>query len=622
MTESKSKRARKMVQEVEPESCGICLENYTTILRKKITCKYCNESACSKCIERYLLDRIEDAHCLHCRVNYNDETLRNICTKTYLQQTYFKHRQEILINRERAQLPGLQEAAVQERKKREDNLKITAIRAEIEEINKQRQDLTTQYTNLYKNYYTYLKCKIDVSKTRKEMDTLLQQIENLRDQLTFKQNKIHLIKYPQYYDLGGQGSEARTAVSPQEDEKKKFIRRCTNNGCQGFLSTAWKCGICEYYSCNKCFKVKTKNKDDEHTCLKEDVETAELIKKDSKPCPNCGEFIMKTSGCSQMFCISCQTPWDWNTGKVVTSGIIHNPHYYEWMKRNGGQAPRNPADVPCGGYPNGWDIRRMPRGLHHSIADKYYEFHRICLELQEISTRTYRTHIDTDNATNTNVRFLLGDYDEKRWGQLLAKNERKKKRDYEVQEIFGAFRMIAVELINRVHNYNQGGYTLFTNLPVPIAEQFLKDLYKEIDEFINVMNNALKQVSINFNYSVPYFTTEGAYYRISTKNFSADMKKKRISKKKTDVVADDEDKEEDDGNKEEDDGDKEEDDGDDVNTIQSDDTDSMIPKKGHIEQANKIRNHIISTNDLIEDDAFTNEDNQLQAAIAASLITK
>ena len=32
-------------------------------------------------------------------------------------------------------------------------------------------------------------------------------------------------------------------------------------------------------------------------------------------------------------------------------------------------------------------------------------------------------------------------------------NEKKKKRDFEIQEIFGAFRMIAVELINRVQQY-------------------------------------------------------------------------------------------------------------------------------------------------------------------------
>ena len=88
----KSKRVKKPI--VVPESCTICAENYTAIIRKKCVCKYCNNDACSKCIERYLLDRHEDAHCPQCRVNYNDVALHEICTKTYLNQVYFKHRQE------------------------------------------------------------------------------------------------------------------------------------------------------------------------------------------------------------------------------------------------------------------------------------------------------------------------------------------------------------------------------------------------------------------------------------------------------------------------------------------------------------------------------------------------
>jgi hypothetical protein len=100
------------------------MDNYTAIIRKKCVCKYCKADTCSKCIERYLLERHEDAHCLHCRVNYNDAALHEICTKTYIQHVYFKHRQEVLINRERANLPGLQDIAIDERKKRSNEEKI------------------------------------------------------------------------------------------------------------------------------------------------------------------------------------------------------------------------------------------------------------------------------------------------------------------------------------------------------------------------------------------------------------------------------------------------------------------------------------------------------------------
>ena len=201
---------------------------------------------------------------------------------------------------------------------------------------------------------------------------------------------------------------------------------------------------------------------------------------------------MKSSGCSQMFCITCKTPWDWNTGKVVVGGMIHNPHYYEWMRRNGNaEGIRNPADVPCGGYPNGWELRRIPRTVRSDLSNKFYEFHRICQEIQDISQRTYRSHIDNTTAA-INIKFLLNDYDETHWGQLLGKNERKRKRDSEVQEIFGAFRMVAVELINRIQNYvKPDAFIAGTRRPITIehllpieSEPMLQQFSIEVDALI------------------------------------------------------------------------------------------------------------------------------------------
>lgn len=576
----KPKRTRKVkVEKEEPESCMICIENYTPILRKKVVCKYCKGDACSKCIERYLLDRHEDAHCMHCRVNYNDATLHEICTKTYLQNTYFKHRQEVLINRERANLPGLQDVAIDERKKRDDIAKIALIKQEITVLEQKRNMILTEYNTVYTEYYSKLSLKQDSSEFRKKLDNIMIETDKIKVTIRTKQDEINRIRWPAAFGLPG-------AAKKPEEEKKKFIRRCTRENCQGFLSTAWKCGICEYYSCSKCFVTKTKKQDDPHECKQEDVETAEMIKKDSKPCPNCGEFIMKTSGCDQMFCISCQTPWSWNTGKVVTGGVIHNPHYYEWMKRNGVTAPRNPADVPCGGYPNAWELRRMPRGLPSSVSNKFFEFHRICQELQDISERTYRSHIDQNAITDINVKFLLGDFDEKHWGQQLGKNERKRKRDNEVQEIFAAFRMVAVELLNRVQNYrsDDGKITNFTLLPVTEAQKFLQALDVEIGALITMINDALRNVSISYSYSVPYIAIDGKYYAIKTKNFSDEVKKKRGVKEETLEAA----------------------------SVKEDETIEISGGGGSSLEDNTVEEPIIP-------DAYINEDSDLQAAIAASL---
>ena len=513
----------------EPEVCSVCSDTYTAVIRRKIACKFCKADTCTKCIEQYLLGRHEDAHCLHCRVNYTDATLQEICTKTYLHDTYFKHRQEVLINRERAMLPALQDAATEERKQREREKDIARINNEINVLKLELNGIHIEYHNCSTEYRHLRKDKLPYEECMNRLNAIHERILTYNARISTMKNEAYDIRTSRYRVAGQE--------EKKEEEKRKFIRRCTRAGCQGFLSTAWKCGLCEWYSCHKCFTTKGLEHDAEHECKKEDVETAELIKKDCKPCPNCGEFIEKSSGCDQMYCITCQTPWSWNTGKIVTSGPIHNPHYYEWMKRNGNAPLRNPADVPCGGYPGAWELRRMPRGVRKALSHPFYEFHRICNEIQEISTRNYRSHMDQTTTHGINVKFLLGDHDEKQWGRYLAINEKKRKRDAELQEIFAAFRMVAVELINRVQNYHKDGQMIdFGSLHYLVAEEYLAALNVEMVGLIEMINNALRDVSISHSYAVPFINMVYSdyekihYYSMGTKNFSEEVKKKRGKK--------------------------------------------------------------------------------------------
>jgi hypothetical protein len=622
-------------------------------------------------------------------VNYTDATLHDICTRTYLQQTYFKHRQEVLINRERANLPLLQEQARREKQMRDRWVQEAIINKRISELKQKRDLVQSEHHKLYVLTYGAQRVQGDAQKERMiALQEYMDQMDDFRERIREEKRLLYDIRYT----LQAGGAAAATEDDKKEEEKKKFVRRCTRDGCQGFLSTAWKCGLCEWYSCSKCFAVKGQAHDVAHECKKEDVETAELIKKDCKPCPKCGEFIEKSSGCfapdtpilcwdghtkmsqdiqvgdelvgddgtkrtvidtisgedtmyqviqtngmsytvnskhtlvlkkrtddgeiqseviemvvtdyiaqsteiqklfvgfslngqwsdltivsvgkgtyygwsidgnkrflmadttvnrncDQMFCISCQTPFSWITGKIVTSGPIHNPHYYEWMRRTGGAVPRNPADVPCGGFPAGYELVRFPRPMKRNIGNIFYEFHRVCVELQEMSARHYRTHIDQAPLNQLNVKFLLGELDEKKWGRLLAVHEKKRKRDAEIQEVLGAFRMVAVELINRVQHYRDEHVRSFGELPIPAAEKFLVDLNVQIQELITMINDALRTTSITHSYSVPYIQVvwdekeQFNRYRALTKNFKAEAKKPR-SKKDTKAEAESDDSDE------------------------------------------------------------------------------
>ena len=111
-----------------------------------------------------------------------------------------------------------------------------------------------------------------------------------------------------------------------------------------------KCGICESTTCKDCNEIIEDV--DEHECNQEAVASMKLINKDTKPCPSCGTMIHKVSGCNQMWCPDCQNAFDWRTGNVER-GVIHNPHYYQYMQNNPETAQRrNHGDFECGGMPN------------------------------------------------------------------------------------------------------------------------------------------------------------------------------------------------------------------------------------------------------------------------------
>ena len=504
--------ARPTNEIIEPVEihCSICSETYTAVVRKKITCKYCKKLVCCKCIEQYLLTKTEDAHCIHCRVHYNDKDLQQICTKTYLKDRYFKHRQEILVSRERANLPGLQEAAHVEKQRRDREIAMQKLGKEITQLIDVRNGLQLNFISI---------TLTNSEKTEKVIE-LERELKRSLDVINHKREEFYQLR-----TYRPAATAAAAADDEKADERKKFIRRCMRAGCNGFLSTAWKCGLCDWYSCGSCFTERGPLHDSPHECKKEDLETAELIRKDSKPCPNCGEFINKSSGCNQMYCVSCQTPFDWITLKIVTSGTIHNPHYYEMMKRKGA-LPRNPGDVPCGGFPEYWHLVDHPPSTDLHISNAYLEFHRLCREVQDVSQHNYRTHIDNATTTGINIKYLLGDLTDAKWGQQLAINEKKRKRDTEIQEVFAAFLMIAVNIINTVQNYRTDMDLPFTYLTKEEADDILVQLQVETAELIIIMNDAFKGISLSYSYTVPHIITtypstgnNRVYYRLSSKNF-------------------------------------------------------------------------------------------------------
>ncbi len=293
--------------------CNICCEPYNKSTRQEISCMFkdCDFKCCKTCIRTYLLST-NDPKCMKCNKIWNLNFLVMNLNRTFVTNDYCLHNKKNILELEISKLP--------------DSMNdVEYTKSKLNQIVKIDED-----------------CKV----IQKDIDYYNKQItEILNLQKPLKDKKFKLIQEKNFCER-----EAYNFTNKKIElkEKKTFIMPCPVEDCRGFLSKNYKCAICSTYTCPKCFDIIGKNKNAEHICNEDSIKTAELIKKETKPCPSCGTRISKIDGCDQMWCVECHQAFSWKTG-LADNGVVHNPHFYEFQRNNNGSVARAPGDVLCGG---------------------------------------------------------------------------------------------------------------------------------------------------------------------------------------------------------------------------------------------------------------------------------
>ena len=352
-----------------------------------------------------------------------------------------------------------------------------------------------------------------------------------------------------YYDV--------STDSNVKQQGYKFIFPCPGEKCKGFLTTAYKCEICKYFTCSKCLIITGTNKtDDTHVCDQELVKTAKLIKDTTKPCPKCGERIMKQSGCDQMWCTSCKTAFSWKTG-IQDNGVVHNPHFFQYQRAtNNAEAVRNPEDIVCGGIPRNWyrqyerckKLLRInnSRFINNKMLDacKYKQtdyFLCGCYKLAEeegsedqvkyVSTAhlklidtlssifeaiqhinnyelpNFRRQIqETENRyEKLRVSYLLDNITKDKFAQEIIKRDKRHNKIVEITHIYELISAVGIDSINHLINFIDTEATTLT-----ICDGLTK-IVNDFDTFLNYVNNEFKIISVTYNQSVPQLLKSNNY---------------------------------------------------------------------------------------------------------------
>lgn len=284
------------------------------------------------------------------------------------------------------------------------------------------------------------------------------------------------------------------------------MRKCTYPDCKGFLSSLWRCGICVNWSCSQCFDVIGTTKEG-HVCNPDTLASAVLIKSGTKTCPKCSTGIFKIDGCDHMYCVECHTAFSWKTGKIST-GAIHNPHYYEWQIRSGNVIERELNEVRCG------------RELDHNFTTILRQelLYRVCPKnrketLENIRNIIHLQHIDLPRYTFNNVTdnidlralYMLNRMTEdefKKQIQIRDKNNEKKLQYFNVLRMFID---CATEIFYRMYDIPH------TNNDYSVEEKVM-NFIDELNNLRLYTNECLLEISRTYH-TPPYHLVECLLYK-------------------------------------------------------------------------------------------------------------
>ena len=238
-------------------------------------------------------------------------------------------------------------------------------------------------------------------------------------------------------------------------ERRAFVMKCPQSTCQGFLSTQYKCGLCETRVCAHCHVVKT----EEHTCDPATVETIQQIRREARPCPRCTALISKVDGCDQMWCTQCRTAFSWNTGRVETT-VVHNPHFFQYMRETGQAAPRrdNPG-FGCAAVHNIGDTLHRLRwtcrlASNRQFLDTLTEDYRQVVDAREVHLgglrRTTAEYGQEEWRRVLRVRRLVDEIDEATWKATLQRKEKENHKNTAWVHLLDLYTTVATETFARI----------------------------------------------------------------------------------------------------------------------------------------------------------------------------
>jgi hypothetical protein len=381
----------------------------------------------------------------------------------------------------------------------------------------------------------------------------IQHLENMRNRKEWKYHRCTQ-RIEQRLSTGGM---VLYAVSDDDDydgnamtekktaKKRQFIRHCPQSECRGYLSTQWKCGLCETSVCPKCHGVKKiEANTEEHVCDPEMLESANAIRNETRSCPKCSTPIYRISGCYQMWCTVCNTGFDWANGNELRGGNIHNPHYFAYLEHqqtlNNTVAATTDEQRPAACYNDTVDDRTYERIVmetirrlttytmyqrRNSLSELYtkmpsirvFSRYLVCMvhsvhEFRDVWMARFSPNLGND-MEKLRAEYLLGEHDEKTFRRLSVSTQThidKNREIYQVAEMaLNLMKTLSLRLIDHP-DIQRGLHHLDENTMGEINAAFehaLDECLREMHGLAEYVNEQMRELKRTFHMSATYQMT-------------------------------------------------------------------------------------------------------------------
>lgn len=231
-----------------------------------------------------------------------------------------------------------------------------------------------------------------------------------------------------------------------------------------------------------------------------------------------GDFTV-VRNCDQMWCTECHTTFSWNSGQILLNTVVHNPHYYEYLRKvNGGNIPREAGDVPCGGLPNAYQFTRMIYDIPQAPIDHKHtlgSIHRCLSDVLYYRLPQFPLRQNANVNRDIDIEYLMKKLSEEEWGTKLEQAETRFDRKKEIGLILQTFLHIGSEKLASLVN-------ALNRTPVQDKPRILEKTLKEMNEVRDYINKSLLQKGAQMGIVVPQFTAIYGYVWASKSTVKAE----------------------------------------------------------------------------------------------------